>query len=97
MAGPKNRLLDGAPPGWTGHARKTVGAITKSDVTVYDPPLRCLVVGGAGDVYILLDGDDEADSSKVFPVTCTANQRLTVFAIRQVRSATTATGLIGFT
>lgn len=48
---------DGQPVGWTGHCRYFVGALTLSDATVYDPPLRMLRCTSAGTAKIVLDGD----------------------------------------
>lgn len=95
--GPVNREIDGQYPGWTGPCRTTVGAITKSDATLYDPPLRRLYIGGAGNVVVVLDADDEAVSANYTVLAVAAAQILDGFAIRQVRSTnTTATGIIGF-
>ena len=38
------------------NASPKIVAITKSDVTVYDPPLLGIRVGTAGDVYVVSDG-----------------------------------------
>ena len=95
MAGPATRPLDGQLPGWTGPCRNVV-AVTKSDATIYDPPLRSLVASGSGNVVLVLDGDDETDSTKYLTIALTANVPLTGYAIRQVRSTnTTATGFTG--
>lgn len=81
-----------AAPGAVGHAV----AITKSDATVYNPPLTWLYVGGAGNVAVLLQaqGDDNANA-----VTLTAppvGTIITGLAIRKVMSTnTTATLLVG--
>jgi len=67
-------------------------AITKSDATVYDPPLRRLYVGGTGDVAIRTLQGDTVTLSAV-PV----GTRIEGIAISRVMSAnTTATLLVGF-
>jgi hypothetical protein len=72
-------------------------AVTPSDATLYDPPLRLLYCGGAGNLVLVLDSNDETDADHRFTVAVTAGQLLDVFAIKQVRAASTATGLLGFT
>ena len=94
MAGPATRLLDGEPTAWTGHARHVV-AVTPSDATIYDPPLRALYVHVGGTVVLVLDGDDETDSSKYLTRTCAADTELTIYAIRQVRAASSASSITG--
>lgn len=64
-------------------------AVTASDVTVYDPPLRALFVGGAGNVTLTgLDGIDAVftgvTAGTILPVSCT-----------KVKAATTATNITG--
>lgn len=64
-------------------------AVTASDVTVYDPPLRALFVGGAGNVTLTgLDGNDATftgvTAGTILPVSCT-----------KVKAATTATNITG--
>ncbi len=87
--------IDGQLPGWTGHITKYV-AVTKSNATIYDPPLRMLYSSAGGDVTIVLADDDETDSAKYITRTLVAGQELTFYAIRQVRSTgTTALGLEG--
>lgn len=63
-------------------------AITKSDSTTYDPPLRGLLVMGAGDVVATdLEGNDVTYPS--CPVGFFIHALLT-----KVKAATTATNLI---
>lgn len=88
MAAPYSQVA----PGAVGHAV----AITKSDSTVYSPPLTVLYVGGAGDVAILTaaQGDNTANAVtlKAVPVGTT----ITGFAIVRVMSTnTSATLLVG--
>lgn len=95
MAGPRERFYSGQRATLYGLARNGQ-AITASDATVYDPPLTRLRITGVGTVVIVLDGDDESDSAKRFTLTMAANSDLTGLLIRQVRAASTATGIIGF-
>lgn len=94
MAGPTERKVCGTNLELLGYARK-VTAVTASNVTLYDPPLLRLVASGAGTVILVLDGDDETDSTKYMTIALTANVPLTGYAIRQVRTGGTATGLVG--
>lgn len=94
MAGPATRKWDGEATGWTGHARNVV-PVTPSDSTIYDPPLRALYVHGAGTVVLVLDGDDETNAATYLTRTCAADAELTIYAIRQVRAASTATSITG--
>ena len=48
---------DGQPVGWTGPCRYFVGAITASDETEYDPPIRVLRCTSNGTAVLVLDGD----------------------------------------
>lgn len=77
------------PSGTASHAV----VVTKSDTTIYSPPLSALYVGGAGNVAVLLSGD-------TVPVTLTAppvGTMLTNMSIVQVMATnTTATLLVGF-
>lgn len=64
-------------------------AVTPSDATTFDPPLRSLFVGGAGNVTITgLDGVDAVftgvTAGSILPVCCT-----------KVKAATTATNITG--
>ena len=63
--------------------------VTASDVTVYDPPLRYLWVGGGGNVVIT--GMDDVD------VTWTGVQAggYILMACTKVKAATTATNIVG--
>lgn len=95
MAGPTERKLCGSNLELLGYVRHVV-AVTASNATLYDPPLLRLVASGGGTVTLVLDGDDETDSTKYMTVTLTANVPLTGYAIRQVRATgTTATGIVG--
>ncbi len=69
---------------------KEAFAITPSDTTVYDPPIRGIYIGGAGNVTI----QNEAGVNTLITAP-TAGLVLPVFA-RQVRATgTTATALVG--
>lgn len=66
-------------------------AVTKSDATVYTPPLQMLQVGGAGDVAVIMVGDTT-------PVILSAVRAGTVLnvCVKQVMSTnTTATFITG--
>ena len=65
--------------------------ITPSDTTVFSPALVALYVGGAGDLSLLLAGDDTAVTIKAPPIGTVLN-----LAIQKVMAATTATLLVGF-
>lgn len=68
-------------------------AITKSDSTTYNPPLKKLWVGGAGNVAVLLSGD----SAAVTLTGATAGQWIEGLSISKVMSTnTTATLIVGF-
>ena len=67
--------------------------ITKSDTTVYDPPLRGIWVGTAGDIAIVARGSEET------PVTIPNVQDGTVLPITAVKimaSNTSASDIVGF-
>lgn len=66
-------------------------AITKSDVTVYNPPLRKLWVGGTGDVVIRTSG-----GSTLTLTGAATGSTIEGIAIDQIKNATTATLLVGF-
>jgi hypothetical protein len=67
-------------------------AITKSDSTVYDPPLRGIYVGGNGDLAIT-----HADSSTAVLVAVSAGTMLPVSNVSKVLSTgTTATNIVGW-
>lgn len=67
-------------------------AITKSDATVYIPPLRKLYVGGTGNVAVRLSGMDTAVTLSSVPVGMIDDLR-----IAQVMDTnTTATNMVGF-
>lgn len=71
---------------------RTAVAVTKSDATVYSPPLRALYVGTTGDVAVVL-ADDSA------PVTLTSIPAGSILPIqvKQVKSTgTSAGGFVGF-
>ncbi len=64
-------------------------AVTKSDATIYSPPLQMLQIGGAGDVSVILLGDTT-------PVTLSAVRAGTVLnvCVRQVMATNTTATLI---
>jgi hypothetical protein len=67
------------------------GTITKSDATVYDPPLRAIWVTGAGNLALMLAGD----TANVVTIPVDAGEKITFLDIRKVMAATTATGISG--
>jgi hypothetical protein len=71
-------------------ARKLV-AVTKSDVTTYDPPLRALWVGGAGNVAVI--AADDADAVTITEVA--AGTLLPIACSKVMSTNTTATLIIG--
>ncbi len=67
-------------------------AVTKSDTTIYNPPLLALYVGGTGDVALLAVGDTAAVTLTGVPAGTVINW----VAIQKVMSTnTTATLLYG--
>ena len=67
-------------------------AVTKSNTTVYSPPLTKLYVGGTGDVALLASGDTVAQTI----AGVAAGVWIVDVAIQKVMSTgTTATELIG--
>lgn len=64
--------------------------ITKSDATVYDPPLQSIYVGGTGDVVVVMTTGEAAVTFKAVPV----GTQLKLQAVK-VMAATTATNLVG--
>jgi hypothetical protein len=80
-------LYYGQNPGWTGHVTTKV-AVTASDVTTYDPPLRVLACTVSGTVVLVLA--DDATGTTITR-TLVAGQELTYYAIKQVKAASTAT------
>lgn len=66
-------------------------AVTKSDATVYDPPLRGFYVGGAGDVAVIA-----ADDTAAVTLTGCLAGVLYPFSVTKVMSTnTTATAIVG--
>lgn len=77
---------DGQPPGWTGHCRYFVGALTASDATVYDPPLRLIRCTSNGTAVFVLDGDDAATTVSRAMV---AGDEITTLAVKMLKTSTT--------
>jgi hypothetical protein len=67
-------------------------AVTKSDTTVYSPPLNGVWVGGTGDVAILTPNNPTPVVFSAVP----AGTLLPVQALKVMATATTATLLAGF-
>lgn len=65
-------------------------AITASDSTLYDPPLRAIYIGGTGTV-VIEHGDNSVATMTNVPVGW-----LPVSNIYKVKAATTATGIVGW-
>lgn len=78
-------------PGPIGAATQAV-AVTPSDATIYDPPLRRLWVGGTGNVVVRFDGT--ADAAAVTYTAVPAGEYLDV-VVDKVMAATTATNIVG--
>jgi len=66
-------------------------AITKSDSTVYDPPLLAIWVGGAGNVVVRTF----ADQTTVTLVGATAGQMIPICVDQILSTNTTATSMVG--
>lgn len=67
-------------------------AITKSDTTVYDPPLKALWVGGAGDVAVIA-----ADDTAAVTISGVNGGQIIPVSISKVMSTnTTATLMVGW-
>jgi hypothetical protein len=67
-------------------------AITKSDTTVYDPPLKALWVGGAGDVAVVA-----ADDTAAVTISGVNGGQIIPVSISKVMSTnTTATLMVGW-
>jgi len=64
-------------------------AITPSDSTTYDPPLRVITVGAAG-TLVLTDIND-VDATYTVPAGAVINWML----VKKVKAASTATGIVG--
>lgn len=97
--------FDGMAGGWTGPAQNVAqrkggsagAAITPSDTTIYSPPLRLVRIGGAGNICIVLQGDDENTAAHRTIVAVAAGEYLSTFAIKQIRATdTNATGIQGW-
>lgn len=66
-------------------------AVTKSDATVYDPPLNGLWIGGTGNVAVKPAGQDDAVSFLAVP----AGNFLPVVVSMVLSTGTSATGIVG--
>lgn len=68
--------------------------VTPSDVTEYDPPLRCISIGTAGDLAV--QGFDD-DAAVTIPENCLAVGVQHVMEVKKVMSTnTTATEIVGY-
>ena len=81
--------LDGQPVGWMGHARYFLGALTPSDSTTYDPPIRLLRCTAPGTVVFVLDGDTDGVTTRVSR-TMVAGDEISTLAIKLVRATGTS-------
>jgi hypothetical protein len=66
-------------------------AVTKSDSTVYDPPLAGLFIGGAGNVAVVTE-----KGNTVTFTGCIAGQILPITCTKVMSTNTTATNINGF-
>ncbi len=71
-------------------ARKLV-AVTPSDTTTFDPPLRGIYVGGAGNISLIA----AEDSAAVTLSNVTANTFLPISVTKVMSTSTTATLIVG--
>lgn len=71
---------------------KSVVAITKSDSTVYDPPLDGFWVGGTGDVAVIAESDSAAVTIESIPAGTFIGVRCT----KIMSTNTDATAIVGF-
>jgi len=76
-------------PGWVGHAVHSLGAITPSDATVYDPPIRLLEIATSGNLCFVLEGDDETDPNARITIAVSASTEIANRAFRQIRATNT--------
>lgn len=67
-------------------------AVTPSDTTVYNPPLRGLYVGGTGNVAVVA----ASDTSSVTLNTVPAGTFVPVIASKVLATGTTATNIVGY-
>lgn len=65
--------------------------ITKSDSTVYNPPLRQIYVAGAGDVVLR-----KAVDGTLVTLTVDAKTWIKLWSDKVMSTGTTATGLVGY-
>ena len=87
--------LDGQPVGWSGHCRYFLGAITASDETEYDPPIRLLRCTSDGTVILVLDGDDDGASTRISRAM-TAGDEITTLAVKKVSATGTSGAYEGY-
>lgn len=67
------------------------GTLTKSDDTIYAPPLKVIWATGAGNLALMLADDTTA----VVTIPVAANEKISCLRIKKVMAATTATGISG--
>jgi hypothetical protein len=80
---------DGQEPGWTGHCRYFLGALTPHDSNAYDPPIRLLRCTAPGTVVFVLDGDTDGAGTRVSRAMV-AGDEISTLAIKLVRSTGTS-------
>jgi len=66
-------------------------AVTPSDSTTYDPPLRALFVGGAGNLAVIAEDDAAAVTMTGVP----AGSLVPVMVKKVMSTSTTATNIVG--
>jgi hypothetical protein len=75
-------------PTWPG---TDLVAIVKSDSTIYNPPIRQIYVGTAGDISVTTQ-----EGTTVLHKGCIAGSYIGPFFAAKVNAATTAADLIGY-